>query len=68
MAFYTEKYQAGDSYTDEKQDSPYSLDDPVRLAAAVIKELHSVKAQVSPQEVVDILKSLTQKPLDDKTG
>ncbi|KAM7183246.1 hem peroxidase [Naviculisporaceae sp. PSN 640] len=68
MAFYTEKYQAGDSYTDEKEDSPYSLDDPVRLAAAVVKELHAVKAQVSPTEVVNILKSLTQKPLDDKTG
>lgn len=62
-----EKYQAGESYSDEKKSS-YSLDDPVRLAAAIVKELHSVRAQVTPQEVIDILKSLTQKPLDDKTG
>ncbi|KAK4210700.1 heme peroxidase [Rhypophila decipiens] len=65
---FTEKYQAGESYGDEKKESPYSLDDPLKLAAAVVKELHSVHAQVTPQEVISIIQSLTQKPLDDKTG
>jgi len=64
----TEKYQAGESYGDEKKKSDLSLDDPVKLAAALMKELHSVHSQISLQEAIDIIKSLTQKPLDDKTG
>ncbi|KAK0629535.1 heme peroxidase [Bombardia bombarda] len=62
-----EKYQAGESYAEEKLPS-YSFDNPTKLAQDLLKELASVRSQVTLPELVAVLKSLTQKPLDDKTG
>ncbi len=64
-----EKYQAGESYADTKEPKTiYSLDDPVKIATDVLKELVSVSRQITLSELVDIITSLTQKPLDDKKG
>ncbi|KAK0716063.1 heme peroxidase [Lasiosphaeris hirsuta] len=64
----SEKYQAGETYADNKKGTTYSLDDPVALAQGLLKELASVNSQVTLSEVVGIIQSLTAKPLDDKTG
>ncbi|KAK5651915.1 hypothetical protein OQA88_11574 [Cercophora sp. LCS_1] len=65
---FNEKFQAGESYADEEPEAPYSLDDPVRIAQDLIKELASVKSQISPTDVVAIIQGLAVKPLDDKKG
>jgi hypothetical protein len=63
-----EKFQAGESYGDQKKASAYSLDDPVKIAQDLLKELASVRSQVTPHDLVEIIQSLTGKPLDDKKG
>ena len=67
MSFET-KFQAGESYGDATKEPAYSLDDPVHIAKELMKELVSVKSQVTLPEVVEIIQSLVQKPLDDKKG
>ncbi|KAK1761591.1 Psi-producing oxygenase A [Echria macrotheca] len=64
----TEKFQAGESYGDQKKAAAYSLDDPVKIAQDLLKELASVRSQVTPHDLVEIIRSLTEKPLDDKKG
>jgi len=66
MAF-NEKFQAGETYGDPEEPG-YSFDDPAQIAHDLMKELASVRSQVTLSEVIDILQSLTKKPLDDKKG
>lgn len=67
MSFET-KFQAGESYGDATKEPAYSLDDPVQIAKDLMKELVSVKSQVTLPELIEIIQSLVQKPLDDKKG
>ncbi|KAK3389209.1 heme peroxidase [Podospora didyma] len=62
-----EKFQAGESYGDNDEPK-YSLANPIPLAQAVVTELAAVNKQVSVTDVIAIIQSLTQKPLDDKKG
>jgi cytochrome P450 len=61
-----EKYQDGESYSDQSKDPGYSLDDPTTIAKDLLEELASVRSQVSLQELIGIVKSLKEHPLDDK--
>ncbi|KAK0718667.1 linoleate diol synthase [Lasiosphaeria miniovina] len=63
-----DKYQAGETYKDATKAPAYSLDDPLPIAQDLVKELAGVLGQVSVKDVLGILESLTQKPLNDKTG
>lgn len=68
---FNEKYHAGDTYgEDEKAEdgTGYSLDEPAELVAGIIKELAGVGTQVTPVEVAKVLKSMKQKPIDDRSG
>lgn len=62
-----ERFQAGERYG-EDEDLRYSLDDPAALARGVLKELAGVRTQVSPSELIGIIKTLKEKPLDDRKG
>lgn len=61
-----EKYQDGESYSDQSKDPGYSLDDPVTIAKDVLNELANVRTQVTLPELIGIIKSLNEHPLDDK--
>ncbi|KAK3322736.1 heme peroxidase [Apodospora peruviana] len=63
-----EKFQAGETYADPKKAPAYSLSDPVRLAHAIHTQAGKVGKQVSPSQLVEIIGSLTEKPLDDSKG
>jgi len=62
-----ERFQAGERYG-EDEELAYSLSDPVDLARGILKELAGVRTQVSLSELVGIIKTLKEKPLDDRKG
>lgn len=67
---HEERYQDGETYRDSSKDNApgYSLDDPAQLVKDLAKELVSVGKECSPSELVGIVKSLKEHPLDDKKG
>ena len=62
-----ERFQAGERYG-EDEDLAYSLDNPADLARGILKELAGVRTQVSLSELIGIIKTLKEKPLDDRKG
>lgn len=67
---FTQKFQAGESYGDARQDSANFFNDPAKIAADILKDYVSVRGQTSPAELVGLIKELLSKgePLDDKKG
>jgi hypothetical protein len=65
-----DKYQDGETYRDASKDTGpvYSLDDPTKIVQDLVKELASVRKEVTPVELIGIVKSLKEHPLDDKKG
>ncbi|OTA83095.1 hypothetical protein M434DRAFT_16794 [Hypoxylon sp. CO27-5] len=65
-----EKFQAGEAYGDVEEDSTISLSDPVKIATELLKDYSGLRSEVSPTELVDLIKQLFEKgqPLDDKKG
>ncbi|KAL0943400.1 linoleate diol synthase [Colletotrichum truncatum] len=69
MAFNT-KFQAGESYGDERNASSNFFADPAKVAADLMKDLVGLKNQISIVELTGLIKELLSKgePLDDKKG
>ncbi|KAH0432490.1 linoleate diol synthase [Colletotrichum camelliae] len=69
MAFNT-KFQAGESYGDERKGSNNFFADPKKVAVDIIKDLGGAHGQLNPLEVAALIQQLLQKgePLDDKKG
>ncbi|KAF4461846.1 hypothetical protein FALBO_11355 [Fusarium albosuccineum] len=67
---FNEKFQAGESYASEKKDTEALLNDPVKLAADILKDYAGVRSQASPAQLAELIKELLSKgvPLDDKKG
>jgi linoleate 10R-lipoxygenase len=65
------KFQAGEAYADpRRQSSAKFLADPVKVATNLLKDYAGLRSQASPQEIVELIKQLTNptEPLDDKKG
>ncbi|KAK3395060.1 linoleate diol synthase [Podospora didyma] len=62
-----ERFQAGEKYADEEEEA-YTLEDPTTFAHGLVKELASVRKQVSLVDVISIIHTLKEKPLDDRKG
>jgi linoleate 10R-lipoxygenase len=66
-----EKFQAGEAYGEGRnQSSSNFLSDPVKVATDLLKDYGGLRGQASLQEIVGLIKGLTNKgqPLDDKKG
>jgi hypothetical protein len=67
---FNEKFQAGESYGDSKEDPSSLLNNPEKLVADLMKDFAGVRSQASPAQLLGLVKELLQKgqPLDDKKG
>ena len=72
MSFsFTEKYQAGETYADEPKPTKTSfLDDPVKLATDIFKDVAAIRSEISLPELIGLVKGLMNKgePVDDRKG
>lgn len=67
---YNQKFQAGESYGDERKSTSNFFSDPTKVAADLLKDYVGLRSQTTPAEIAGLIKELTQKgePLDDKKG
>ncbi|KAK5988421.1 Psi-producing oxygenase A [Cladobotryum mycophilum] len=68
---FTEKFQAGETYGDSRKDTLNLLDDPIKVAEAILKDSGGIlKSKITVVELAGLIKELAHKgePLDDKKG
>ncbi|KAF5026379.1 hypothetical protein F66182_1507 [Fusarium sp. NRRL 66182] len=67
---FSEKYQAGESYKDSRDDASGLLADPEKLVADLVRDYAGVRSQASPAQLLALVKGLLQKgqPMDDRKG
>lgn len=67
---FNQKYQAGESYGEDRQSSSSFFADPAKAAADILKDYVGIRGQTTPAELLGLIKELLQKgqPLDDKKG
>lgn len=67
---FDEKFQAGEAYGDEEEESTSFFANPLKVATDILKECEGVRSQASLPELVGLIKELLHKgePLDDRKG
>ncbi|TDZ65292.1 Psi-producing oxygenase A [Colletotrichum trifolii] len=67
---FTQKFQAGEAYGDERKGSDNFFADPGRVAANLLKDCGGLSSQITLPDLTNLIQQLLQKgePLDDKKG